>query len=156
LKLPKFNDKIWDGVLMHLPDSYKKLLRASPNKPEFELDALTKLHNIEFLKERFPGLKFGCGDNDLHQYSDSLNCCGIDTMPEAFSGWLKYNSMYIKMTGDRSQYVPSCKINGCFLSDQLKKGWGYKEYVDNYYNKIYGDDKQLDLFGTISQEETND
>lgn len=148
LKLPKFNDKIWDTVLVHLSNDYKALLRSSPNKPEFELNSRVKLDNVLKLKFKYPGLKFGCGDNDLHEYSDSLNCCGIDTMPPAFENWLKYNSMYIKMTGDRSQWIPSCKINGCFLSDQLKKGWGYKDYVDAYYNTIYEDDRQLSLFGS--------
>lgn len=146
LKLPKFNDKIWNNVLEHLSDQYKSLLRASPNKPEFELNARVKLDNIEFLKKKYPDVKFGCGDNDLHEYSDSLNCCGIDTMPPAFENWLKYNSMYIKMTGDRSQWIPTCKINGCFLIDQLKKGWTYKDYVDAYYNNLYGDDRQQKLF----------
>jgi len=147
LKLPKFNDKIWGDVLKYLPDSYKALLRASPNKPEFELNSRAKLDNIEFLKKKYTKLKFGCGDNDLHQYSDSLNCCGVDTMPRAFENWLKYNSMYIKMTGDRSQWIPEGKINGCFLSDSLKSGWKYKDYVDDYYNKLYGDDRQLSMFG---------
>ena len=148
LKLPKFNDKIWDSVLEHLSTEYKMLLRASPNKPEFELNSRVKLDNILFLKGKYPDVKFGCGDNDLHEYSDSLNCCGVDLMPEAFNNWLKYNSMYIKMTGKRDGWIPKCTINGLFLDKDAKyiKGWGYKEFVDNYYNTIYEDDRQLDLF----------
>jgi DNA repair photolyase len=147
LKLPKFNDKIWHNVLEHLTPEYKALLRSSPNKPEFELNSYIKLNNIKYLKEKYPTVKFGCGDNDLHEYSDSLNCCGVDTMPAAFENWLKYNSMYIKMTGDRTQWIPESKISSeCLLSKQLHKGWTYKNYVDNYYNTIYEDDRQLELF----------
>jgi DNA repair photolyase len=154
LKLPKFNDKIWSSVLEHLSNDYKALLRASPNKPEFELNSRIKLDNILFLKSKYKDVKFGCGDNDLHQYSDSLNCCGVDLMPPAFSNWLKYNSMYIKMTGDRSQWIPKCSINGLFLDKDLKyiKKWGYKEFVDNYYNTIYEDDRQLSLFASPNDE----
>jgi DNA repair photolyase len=146
LKLPKFNDTIWDSVLEHLPDAYRALLRASPNKPEFELNSKAKLDNIMFLKKRYPKLRIGCGDNDLHEYSDTLNCCGTDTMPPAFSNWLKYNSMYIKMTGDRSQWVPDCTVQHCFISTSVVNKWKYRDYVNDYYNTIYGDDRQLSLF----------
>ncbi|NMC99101.1 MAG: hypothetical protein GYA62_05210 [Bacteroidales bacterium] len=151
LKLPKFNDKIWSSVLEHLPLEYKALLRSSEHKPEFELNARVKLDNIQYLKQKFPKLKFGCGDNDLHEYSDSLNCCGIDTMPMTeFSNWLKYNSMYIKMTGDRTQWVPESRINGLFLDDREKnkKGFKYRDFVEDYYRTIYEDDRQLSLFNT--------
>ena len=62
------------------------------------------------------------------------------------SNWLKYNSMYIKMTGDKTQWYPTCKVHGCFMSKAQIKKFDYKNYVDDYYNNIYEDDRQLKLF----------
>lgn len=146
LKLPKMNDKVWAKVLDCLDFEYKSNLRSTPDKPEFELNNMVKLKNINHLKGKFPNLKFGCGDNDLHEYSDSLNCCGIDTMPASFGNWLKYNSMYIKMTGDKNVWVPQKSCSGCFNSGSVVKGYAFKDYVDAYYLNKYGCDDQLKLF----------
>ena len=93
----------------------------------------------------------GCGDNDLHECSDSLNCCGVDLMPPAFENWFKYNSMYIKMTGDRTQWRPTSNCDLLLKSKMTRGGEGrfktIKEAVDDYYLQLYGPDEQLRLFG---------
>ena len=146
LKISKKNSDVFDEFIEMLPLEYKVNIRATPNKPEFELNNKIKLDNVEYLRSKFKGVKFGCGDNDLHQFSDSLNCCGVDTMPPAFKNWLKYNSMYIKMTKDRSQWTPSQSCNGCFNSGSIVRGNTYSDYVEDYYMSLYGDDNQLSLF----------
>lgn len=138
LKLPKLNTKCWEDILPNIDPAYKQRLRANKIKPEFELPHNLKLNNINYLKSEFPNVKFGCGDNDLHEYSDSLNCCGVDTMPKAFENWLKYNSMYIKMTGDRSQWIPEKSIAYILMGGSRIKGFKWKDYVEAYYTKLYG------------------
>lgn len=113
---------------------------------EWEFSGEVKRRNIQLIKDSTK-VKIGCGDNDFHVLSDSLNCCGIDTMPEAFNNWMKYNSMYIKMTGDRSQWYPKNNCNGCFNSTCIIKGYSnMKQYTDKYYNELYGHDDQLLMF----------
>lgn len=113
---------------------------------EYEFETKAKLENINRIKQT-TNVKIGCGDNDLHHLSDSFNCCGIDTMPAAFSNWMKYNSMYIKMTGDRSQWKPKSNCNQCLNGACVIKGFStVDQYVDKYYLEHYGDDKQLSFF----------
>lgn len=45
---------------------------------EYEFKTDIKRKNIELLKS-ISKCPIGCGDNDLHELSDSNNCCGIDT-----------------------------------------------------------------------------
>ena len=66
-------------------------------KSKMELRTEIKKHNIEEIR-KITNVKIGLGDNDLHESSDSYNCCGIDTINKNFNNWIKYNSMYIKMT----------------------------------------------------------
>ena len=65
--------------------------------------------NIKELK-RHTSVKIGCGDNEAHELSDSNNCCGLDCMPEIFCNFLKYNSQYIRMTGDKSNWYPKSEL----------------------------------------------
>ena len=142
LKLPLDNKK-------QLKDLSKRLGRPIPviaSGREYEFDPKIKLENINRIKQS-TNVKIGCGDNDLHILSDSFNCCGIDTMPESFKNWFKYNSMYIKMTGDREQWKPKSNCNQCFNGACVKKGFSTMEqYTDRYYIEHYGDDNQLKLF----------
>lgn len=101
---------------------------------EYELHTEIKRKNIEELK-KISKCPIGCGDNDLHEMSDTNNCCGIDTINENFTNWLKYNSMYIKKTGDDTQWYPSNNCHSCFNGDCVKKGFNYKDYVDDYMSK---------------------
>lgn len=147
LKLPQDNKAAFDMLVNKLPQS-KKLGNLVMQNREYEFDTATKKQNIEIIKSSTKK-PIGCGDNDLHQMSDSLNCCGIDLMPKAFSNWLKYNTMYIKKTGDRSQWSPKNNCNQCFNSHSIKEGFfTMKQYVDDYYVKEYGCEMQmkLDLF----------
>lgn len=142
LKLPLDNRKQLDKIVSKLKKAFPLVARGR----EYEFDARIKLANIEAIK-RMTKVKIGCGDNDMHTLSDSLNCCGIDTMPEAFNNWLKYNAMYIKMTGDRTQWRPQTNCNQCLNGACVIKGYSRVEhYVDKYYLEHYGDDNQLTLF----------
>lgn len=142
LKLPVDNKKMF----IYLRDKLNMRVPIVAKGRDYEFDTATKIKNIERIKQATK-VKIGCGDNDLHIMSDSLNCCGIDTMPEAFKNWFKYNSMYIKMTGDRNVWYPKNNCNQCFYSHCVKKGFKtMKQYTDRYYLEHYGDDNQLSLF----------
>ena len=145
LKLPVDNADVCKRLLQKMYGVQTQLVAKGR---EYEFDSVTKRKNIEYIKS-ITNVKIGCGDNDLHVLSDSLNCCGIDTMPKAFKNWLKYNSMYIKMTGDRTQWSPSANCNSCFNGDCVIKGFTtMRQYVDKAYAAQYGDPNQftLDLF----------
>lgn len=98
---------------------------------EYEFKTEIKRENIKRLKA-ISKCPIGCGDNDLHEMSDSLNCCGVDTINENFNGWIKYNSMYIQKTNDLSKWNPQCNCSQCFNSECRKKGFSFKDYVDDY------------------------
>lgn len=143
LKIALDNKEVRDELLRKITGLDVRLI---PKGREYEFDIATKIANIQRIKD-ITNVKIGCGDNDLHTMSDSLNCCGIDTMTESFKNWFKYNSMYIKMTGDRSQWSPKSNCNNCFNGACVKKGFStMKQYTDRYYNEQYGDDAQLLLF----------
>ena len=142
LKLPVDNADVCKRLLQKMYGVKTQLVAKGR---EYEFDSVTKRKNIEYIKS-ITNVKIGCGDNDLHVLSDSLNCCGIDTMPKAFKNWLKYNSMYIKMTGDRTQWSPSENCNSCFNGDCVIKGFTtMSQYVDKAYAAQYGDPNQLTL-----------
>lgn len=101
---------------------------------EYEFVTDIKKDNILKLKE-ISKCPIGCGDNDLHELSDSNNCCGVDTINENFNEWIKYNSMYINKTGDKNQWYPKCNCSGCFNSECQIKGYSFKDYVDDYMSK---------------------
>lgn len=144
LKLPVDNNAMFKVLVDKLPSYCAKGLVAKGR--EYEFDTATKIENINRIKD-LAKTPVGCGDNDLHIMSESLNCCGIDLMPESFKNWMKYNTMYIKMTGDRSQWHPEKNCNGCFNSSCIKQGLTTtKQYVDSYYIQEYGNDNQLSLF----------
>ena len=98
---------------------------------EYELKTDIKRENILKLKE-ICKCPIGCGDNDLHELSDSNNCCGIDTINENFSKWIKYNSMYINQTCDNTQWHPKCNCSSCINNEGRVSGWYFKDYVDDY------------------------
>ena len=97
----------------------------------YELKKEIKQNNILELQQ-ISKCPIGVGDNDLHYLSQSLNCCGVDTMPTAFSNWIKYNTTYINKTNDLTQWFPKCNCASCFNSDCRKQGYSFKDYVDDY------------------------
>lgn len=142
LKLPVDNKEAFNRLRENLNLSIPIVAKGR----EYEFESKTKLNNINLIKNTTK-VKIGCGDNDLHTLSDSLNCCGIDTMPETFSNWFKYNSMYIKMTGDRTQWKPKNNCNQCLNGACVIKGFStVEDYVEKYYIDTYGDDNQLSLW----------
>lgn len=142
LKLPLDNREKLKALVQNLDMQIPLVARGR----EYEFDTRVKLKNIEQIKKA-TSVKIGCGDNDLHHMSDSLNCCGVDTMPEPFKNWMKYNAMYIKMTGDRTQWFPKQNCNQCLNGACVVPGLSrVDQYVERYYISAYGDDMQLNLF----------
>lgn len=101
---------------------------------EYEFKEEIKRKNIEYLKQ-FCKCPIGCGDNEIHELGDTLNCCGIDTINENFNNWIKYNSMYINKTNDKTQWFPKCSCHNCFNSECKKQGFNFNDYVDDYMSK---------------------
>ena len=77
----------------------------------------------------------GCGDNDLHELSDSYNCCGLDTINDNFNGWIKYNSMALNMGINEPTRLKS-KLN---VFPYIKKDFlhTYDDYVRYYTDNLY-------------------
>lgn len=102
-----------------------------------------KYKNIQKIKQHVNGrVKLGFGDNDMHIYSDTNNCCGIDTINENFNNWLNYNSLAIKK-GVKNLFIPN---NNPSVFPYIKKtGENYKCWVDSYVikNKYYTQDNKL-------------
>ncbi len=144
LKIPIDNPEIYDELIPLLKDiDIVKVLVCRGR--EFEFSSATKLKNIKRIKQATK-VKVGVGDNEFHTMSDSINCCGIDTMPPAFNNWLKYNSMAIKMTGNRNVYYPK-KFNKYVLIGKMRiDGFGYRDYVEKYYENMYGNDNYKGFF----------
>ncbi len=97
----------------------------------YELKTDIKKQNIERIKA-VAKCPVGCGDNDLHEMSDSCCCCGIDTINKNFDNWLKYNQMNINMTGSHDWWAPEGNVHSSFNGDCVRKGYCYKDYVDEY------------------------
>lgn len=147
LKMPVDNVRMFNALSKRIHRS--SLVKLIAKGREYEFDTTTKVENIKRIKQ-ITSVKIGCGDNDLHTMSDSLNCCGVDMMPKSFKNWMKYNSMYIRMTGDRTQWYPKQNCTMCLNSSMARCGrngmFNMKEYVDRAYDEQYGSDKQLILF----------
>ncbi len=140
IKLPANNLK----ALAYLRECYNFDYHVVKRGREWEYTGVEKIKNIERIKAATK-VPIGVGDNDLHTMSSTLNCCGIDTMPPAFSNWLKYNSMYIKMTGDRSQWSPESNPNNIFTTSCRRDLRYVREYVDRHYRETYGNDRQMTI-----------
>lgn len=106
----------------------------------YELKTKIKRKNIQELK-KLTNTPIGVGDNDLHQLSDSRNCCGLDTINNNFNNYMKYNSTYF-LTSDEEVnkdniWYPSASCSKCFNSTSRKKGLKtVKDYTDYYLNNI--------------------
>lgn len=111
----------------------------------YEMPTDLKLENVNRLKE-VAQEPIGCGDNDLHQYSESRCCCGIDTVGEKFDNWIKYNLTYF-LTGEVTQeekdslWTPCNNCKKCLNGDAVVKDmYHLKDYVDAYEKKFYEKD----------------
>lgn len=95
-----------------------------------------KEQNIKTVKTLLCGIPVGVGDNDLHYLSDSRCCCGIDTINDNFSGYLKYNLTYM-VTGDidNDVFIPTCNPRKHINDQKFGLRIDCKQYVDDY---IYG------------------
>ena len=97
-----------------------------------------KEKNIKRIMSKVTKCKIGVGDNDLHHLSQSMCCCGIDTIGGLFDNYLKYNLTYF-VTGKVSKeekeglYVPKSNCSSCFNEHCVIKGiTKAKDYTDKY------------------------
>jgi hypothetical protein len=113
---------------------------------EYRVRDDVRVANIERIKS-ISTVPVGVGDDVLHHMSDTLNCCGLDIMPEAFYNWHKYNTMYIGKTGDVGVYCSEKDCNRCFNPNRQKAGCvTMKDYVDLEMNKHSTTQDELCLF----------
>lgn len=139
LKIPNDNDT----VKCLFQKEYSNLFYKSPmNMRNIELSPDVKEKNISIIKElaNKNGVLVGVGDNDLHYLSQSRCCCGIDTINENFSNYLKYNLTYF-ITGDCNPdelWTPKCNCKQCFFSGAVKceedRFVEYKQITNKYIN----------------------
>ena len=124
-------------------DELHKYKRTSIMR-NLELDKLTKMKNINILKEHLDKTKVGVGDNDLHFLSQSRCCCGIDTIGKEFDNYLKYNLTYFttehlgnkKIEEDDKIWIPECNCSSALNGDcVIKNVRSFKDYVDSYCGK---------------------
>ena len=101
-----------------------------------EIKPNIKKRNIEALRG-YCKCPIGAADNDLHGLSDTRNCCGLDTINENFSGWLKYNSLAIGK-GEKDPWYPRGNVSGVFNSECRVRGYNFKDYVDKYIEENKG------------------
>lgn len=86
-----------DALLEHCINSDSYIQHGGVTEVKTEV----KVNNINQIIEHANryGVKVGVADNDLHYMSQSRCCCGIDTIGDAFSNYLKYNECYFS-TGE--------------------------------------------------------
>lgn len=104
----------------------------------YEMTTEYKLKNINLLKN-ISKAPIGCADNDLHKYSESRCCCGIDTINSNFDNWIKYNTTYFE-TGECNKneiWTPKNSCKKCMHGDyQVKDMYLLPEYVEKYIKEI--------------------
>lgn len=132
LKIPT-NDSQLKKRLQPIKDMYPFY---KPKKSRhYEMVKEFKLRNVNKIKE-IAICPVGCGDNDLHEYSESRCCCGIDTIGNEFNNYLKYNTTYF-LTGEYNKediWIPQSSVRSILNSDcrgnkELKL---MSHYVDKY------------------------
>lgn len=109
---------------------------TSSKKLEFKKSV--KIKNIEKIKAiaNEHNVLVGVGDNDLHELTQSRNCCGIDTAGEAFQNYLKYNVTYLS-TGEVEDdiFIPQCNCRKHINDQKFGNYIDFKEYTDAYMNR---------------------
>jgi len=89
LKLPSDNKEYREYLIDLFKIDFSLYKR---NGREYELESSLKLKSSERIKKHSAS-PVGFADNDLLTYSDTNNCCGIDTINSNFNNWLKANAM---------------------------------------------------------------
>jgi len=106
---------------------------------QYEVKAFLKRQNIERIKEAAHGIPVGVGDNDLHDLSDTMNCCGVDVAGPRFSNWLKYNATFSLKGGDvGGEWSPMSDIRGSTMNEELLIPGLDKvsQYVDVFISQV--------------------
>ena len=135
LKIPTDNNEVKE-VLSDIKAMYPFY---KPKKSRsYEMTTEFKLNNINKIKE-ISKAPVGCGDNDLHKYSQSRCCCGIDTINSNFDNWIKYNTTYFE-TGEYNKediWIPQNSCKKCMHGDyQVKDMYKLNEYVEKYISEV--------------------
>lgn len=133
LKIPLDNRQVRELFADKLNSDYIKPRYSR----HYEVKSSVKLRNILRLKE-ISKCPIGVGDNDLHEYSDSNCCCGVDTINDNFNGWLKYNyTCWLKGQIPEDTFIPTCSVSSCFNSNTRSKKFNdFKSYVDEYIKNV--------------------
>ena len=131
-----------NAALFKLPKIYENIpFEKSPyNMRNLEIREDIKISNIDRIKKEANknGVLVGVGDNDLHNLSQSRCCCGIDTINQYFSNYLKYNLIYFCTAKDNeidfdSLWCPVQSVSDCFYSEKGNKvNPSYVENVNKY------------------------
>jgi DNA repair photolyase len=134
LKIPvdnKSTRKLFDDV-------FKKYNFYKPKQGRaYEIPRNIKIENINKIKS-ITNIPIGVGDNDLHELTDTRNCCGIDTINKNFNNWLKYNYTYFATAkGTENKKNIWYPQNNCrFVLNSADRGSKdfktVKDYVDYY------------------------
>jgi hypothetical protein len=90
-----------------------------------EVKTNVKKQNLQKLigKANSYGVRVGVGDNELHYMSQSRCCCGLDTINDNFSNYLKYNLTYMS-TGDcdiDELWYPKCNCRRHLNRGRMKE-----------------------------------
>lgn len=139
LKIPTDNYQVRELFA----DVKSKYPFVKPKKSRnYELTTKFKLKNVNKIKA-IAKCPVGCADNDLHEYSDSKCCCGIDCINSNFDNYLKYNTCYFDVckrqgieVDKNSLYIPKNSCKKCMNGDYIVKDlYRINEYVDKYISE---------------------
>lgn len=136
IKIPTDNKEV-RKLLADVESNYNFV---KPKKSRsFEINTKQKLENIAKIREQSL-VPVGCADNDLHRYSDTHCCCGIDIINSNFNNYLKYNTCYFDTCDEKGIKVvreniwkPQNSCRSCLNSECRVDGlYKIDEYVENY------------------------
>ena len=133
-------------------DIKEKYPFVKPKKSRnYELTTKYKLKNVNKIKE-IAQCPVGCADNDLHAYSDSKCCCGVDCINDNFNNYLKYNTCYFDVSKHNKEevnkedlWIPKNSCKKCMHGDYAVKDlYHINEYVDKYIEETVGTPYKID------------
>ena len=144
LKIPNDNKRI-KALFANIVNKENYYYPSSMRNMELKKEI--KEYNFNEIK-KITKVKLGAGDNDLHQLSDSRNCCGIDTIGKEFDNWLKYNYTYFVTAKEDENFdnlwTPKGNVNSFLNGHTRVKGFNnYKQYTDLYVEKFGNKMKKL-------------
>lgn len=145
IKFPSDNKRAFEKIKAALKKHNVSIQFCSSGR-EFEVRGDQKVKNIDKLKSIGRSAVINVGDNDCRLMSETTNCCGLTVCPPSFENWIQFNSMALKMSNCWEAWKPEEKATACLNSTCIRAGWGYADYVEYNYTKLYGNRNQETLF----------